>query len=73
MERILEVFKQVKFNIPFLDAIKQVSFYVKFLKDLCTKKRVTNVPKKVFLAANINEILWNFMPVKYKDHGCPTI
>jgi hypothetical protein len=45
---ILEVFKQVQINIPFLDAIQQVS-YAKFLKDLVTIKRKTNVPKKAFL------------------------
>ena len=38
---ILEVLRQVKVNIPFLDIIKQVLTYAKFLKDLCTiKKRV---------------------------------
>jgi hypothetical protein len=36
---ILEVFKQVKINIPLLDAIKQIPSYAKFLKDLCTVKR----------------------------------
>ena len=47
--------------------------YAKFLKDMCTKKRKTNVPKKVFLATNISELLSNQIPVKYKDPGCPTI
>jgi hypothetical protein len=32
-EDILEVFKQVQINIPFLDAIQQVLSYAKFLKD----------------------------------------
>ena len=36
---ILEVFKQVQINIPFLDAIQQVPSYAKFLKDLVTIKR----------------------------------
>ena len=40
---------------------------------MCTKKRKTNVPKKVFLATNISELLSNQIPVKYKDPGCPTI
>jgi hypothetical protein len=35
---VLEVFKQVKINIPLLDAIKQIPSYAKFLKDLCTVK-----------------------------------
>jgi hypothetical protein len=39
----LEVFKQVQINIPFLDAIQQVPSYAKFLKDLVTVKRKTNV------------------------------
>ena len=38
-----------------------------------TKKRKTNVPKKVFLATNINELLSGLIPVKYKDPGSPTI
>ena len=43
---ILELFKQVKINIPLLDAIKQVQSYAKFLKDLCTVKRKLNVHKR---------------------------
>ena len=46
--------------------------YVKFLKDMCTKKKKTNVSKKVFLATNISEILSGPIPVKYKDPRCPT-
>ena len=64
---------QVKINVPFLDAIQQVPSYVKFLKDMCTKKRKTNVPKKVFLATNISELLSGLIPIKYKDQGCLTI
>jgi hypothetical protein len=49
LEDILEVFKQVQINIPFLDAIQQISSYAKFLKDLLTVKRKTNVLKKAFM------------------------
>ena len=70
---MLEMFNQVKLNVPLLDAIQQVSAYAKFLKDMCTKKRKTNVPKKVLLANNISEILSGPIPVKYKDSGCPII
>jgi len=57
MEKILELFKQVKVNVALLDAIQQVPLYAKFLKDMCTKKRKINVPKKVFLATNISELM----------------
>jgi len=40
---------------------------------MCTKKRKTNVPKKIFLATNISELLSGPIPVKYKDPGYPTI
>jgi hypothetical protein len=70
---ILEVFKQVQINIPFLDAIQQVPTYAKFLKDLVTIKRKTNVPKKAYLTEQVSSILQCKLPIKYKDHGCPTI
>jgi len=56
-----------------LDAIQQVSSYSKFLKVMCTKKRKTNVLKKVFLATNISELLSGPISIKYNDPGCPTI
>jgi hypothetical protein len=63
----------VQINIPFLDAIQQVPSYVKFLKDLITVKRKTNVPKKVCLTEHVSSILQCKLPIKHKDLGCPTI
>ena len=60
-------------NIPLLEVVEHVSLYAKFLKDLCTKKRAHQTPKKIFLAANISEIIKSTVPVKYKDPGCPTL
>ena len=67
------MFKQVKINIPLLDAIKQIPSYAKFLKDLCTIKRKLNVKEKSFLANQASAILQFNTPPKYKDPGCPTI
>ena len=67
------MFNQVKLNVSLLEAIQQVPAYAKFLKDMCTKKRKSNVPKKVFLLINISELLSGPIPVKYKDPGCLTI
>jgi len=55
MEKILDIFRQVKVNVPLVEAFEQVPSYAKFLKDLCTKKRAHQTPK-VFLVANISEI-----------------
>ena len=54
MDKIIKIFNQVKINVPLLDAIQQIPSYAKFLNDMCTKKRKTNVPKNVFLATNIS-------------------
>ncbi|XP_057953961.1 uncharacterized protein LOC131148254 [Malania oleifera] len=70
---MLELFQQVKVNIPLLDAIKQVPAYAKFLKDLCTVKREHNVHSKVLLAEQVSSILNATTPPKYKDLGSPTI
>ena len=70
---IYEIFKQVKVNIPLLDAIKQIPSYAKFLKDLCTVKRKHQVSKKAFLAEQVSSILSTQNTLKYKDPGCPTI
>jgi hypothetical protein len=59
---ILEVFKQVQINIPFLDTIQQIPLYAKFLKDLITVKRKMNVPKKAFMTEQISSILQCKLP-----------
>ena len=71
--KILEVLRQVKVNIPFLDMIKQVPTYEKFLKDLCTIERGLNVNKKAFLIEQVSAIIQCKSPVKYKYSGYPTI
>ena len=73
MKKIREVFNQVQINVPLLDSIQQVPSCVKFLKDMCTKKRKINVLKKVFLASNISELLTGQILIKYKDPRSPTI
>lgn len=59
--------------MPFLDAIQQVPSYAKFLKDLCTMKRKTNVPKTTCLTEQVSSIIQMKTSVKYKDPGCLTI
>ena len=63
----------MQINISFLDAIQQVHTYAKFLKDLVTMKRKTNVLKKAFLTEQVRSIIQNKYPVKCKDLGSSTI
>jgi hypothetical protein len=61
--KIFETFKQVRINIPLVDAIKQVRSYAKFLKDLCTVKRKMNVKKKAFLAEQVSVMSQVLLPM----------
>ena len=53
--------------------IKQILACAKFLKDLCNMKRELNMEKKAFLTQQVSAIIENKIPLKHKDHGCPTI
>ena len=68
-DEIKEVFKNVHINIPFLMAIQQIPSYAKFLKDLCTVKRKTQVPRDVFSAEQTSSFVQQGGVVKYKDPG----
>ena len=70
---IYEWFKQVKVNIPLLDAIRQIPSYAKFLKDLCTVKRKLGVNKDALMTEQPTSLIKNNLPPKYKDPGSPTI
>ncbi|XP_026454318.1 uncharacterized protein LOC113355622 [Papaver somniferum] len=70
---MLEMFKRVNINIPFLEAIKQIPAYAKFLKDLCTQKRKYHVHKRAFLTEQVSSIIQNKTPPKFKGPGSPTI
>ena len=39
-KQFTEVFKKLHINIPFADALKQMPGYVKFMKDILSKKTV---------------------------------
>jgi hypothetical protein len=75
IQAMMEVFKQVKINIPLLDAIQQVLAYAKFLKDLCTQNRksINHIPKKVLLTEHVSSLIQHNTPPKFKDPGAPTI
>jgi len=62
MEEILETFRKVEVNIPLLDAIKQISKYAKFLKVLCTHKRILNVNEKINMGRNALVLIGKSIP-----------
>ncbi|XP_026417285.1 uncharacterized protein LOC113312765 [Papaver somniferum] len=70
---ILEMLKRVNINISFLEEIRRIPTYAKFLKDLCTQKRKLHVHTRAFLTEQVRFIIQNKIPTKFRDPGCPTI
>ncbi|XP_038887238.1 uncharacterized protein LOC120077429 [Benincasa hispida] len=67
--RFLEILKQLHINIPFIEAIEQISVYAKFLKDMVSKKRSTGKFVMMALTQELNTII----PPKMHDPGSFTI
>ncbi|KAM1724339.1 hypothetical protein ACFX11_022792 [Malus domestica] len=70
---ILETFRKVQVNIPFLDAIKQVPRYAKFFKELCTTRKRISSKEIVKVSENVSAVLQRKLPTKCKDLGSFTI
>ncbi|MCQ7416373.1 retropepsin-like domain-containing protein, partial [Salmonella enterica] len=72
-KKFLEVLKQLHINIPLVEALEQMPNYVKFLKDILTKKRRLGEYETVSLTGECSAILTNKIPPKVKDPGTFTI
>ncbi|PIN18012.1 hypothetical protein CDL12_09323 [Handroanthus impetiginosus] len=56
-QKFLEVFKKLHINIPFAEALEQMPSYIKFMKDILSKKR------------HLGDYKTNKLPPKLKDSG----
>ena len=69
----MEVFKKMHINIPFTDALEQMPSYVKFMKDILSKKRRLSEFETMNLIEECSAILQRKLPQKLKDPGSFTI
>ena len=69
----MEVFKKLHINIPFVDALEQMPSYVKFMKDILSRKRRLLEFVIVNLTEECSAILKRKLPQKLKDPGIFTI
>ncbi|KAK9901741.1 hypothetical protein M0R45_002013 [Rubus argutus] len=72
-QAILETFKKVQINLPLLEAIKQIPQYAKFLKELCTTRRLNREREVVKVSKNVSAMLQRKLPPKCPDPGSFTI
>ena len=69
----MDVFKKLHINISFVDVLEQMPSYVKFMKDILSKKRRLSDFKTVNLAEECSVILERKLPQKLKDPDSFTI
>ena len=69
----MEIFKKLHINIPFDEALEQMLGYVKFIKDILSKKRKLGDYEIVALSEECSVILQKKLPPKLKDPGSFTI
>ena len=65
----MEIFKKLQMNIPFIEALEQMSGYVKFMKDILAKKIRLGDYETISLSEECNAILQKKLPPKLKDPG----
>ena len=63
----------MQINIPFSEALEQIPTYVKFMKELHTKKRRITDDETVELEAGCSAIIQKSIPEKSRDPGSFTI
>ncbi|KAJ4705013.1 DNA-directed DNA polymerase [Melia azedarach] len=71
--KFLEMFRKLHFNIPFMDALEQMSNYLKFIKEVMSKKRCLEEYEMVKLTEESSFIIQRKLPKKEKDPGSFTI
>ncbi|XP_015944554.1 uncharacterized protein LOC107469689 [Arachis duranensis] len=55
--KFLEIFKTLHINIPFIEALKQMPLYAKFMKELLTKKRSLKEGQTVVMTRECSAII----------------
>ena len=71
--KFMDIFKKLHINIPFAEALEQMSGYVKFMKDVLSKKSKLGDYETVALSEECSAILQKKLPPKLKDPGSFTI
>nr|KAJ0195904.1 hypothetical protein LSAT_V11C700352860 [Lactuca sativa] len=68
-KKFLEILSQLHINIPFVEALKQIPTYVKFMKEVLTRKRVWREFETIAMTKSCTSIIKNKLPVNKDDPG----
>ncbi|XP_038902441.1 uncharacterized protein LOC120089087 [Benincasa hispida] len=72
-KHFLELLRQLHINIPLVEALEQMPKYVKFLKDILTKKRRISETEVITLTQECNVLVSNRLTNKQKNPGSFTV
>ena len=64
--KFLKLFKKLHINIPILEALEQIPYYAKFMKDILSCKRKLKHDETIVLIQGRNAILQNKLHLKLK-------
>ncbi|XP_021739867.1 uncharacterized protein LOC110706278 [Chenopodium quinoa] len=67
--RFLDMLKKIHLSIPFIDTLKQMPNYSKFLKDILSGKRECNEIDSVKVGECCSALIYNDLAKKMKDPG----
>ncbi|XP_050895630.1 uncharacterized protein LOC127102286 [Lathyrus oleraceus] len=65
--------KKIEINIPFYEALEEMPIYVKFMKDIISKKHSTDIDPIILTETYSTYLQGMKIPVKKKDKGSVTI
>ena len=71
--KLLNMFKKIKINIPFVEALARMPQYAKFMKDILSKKRKFDEKGVVSLSETCSALIQKNFPLKIQDLGSFTI
>ena len=71
--KFLKKLKKLEVNIPFVDALAQMPNYVRFMKEIMSKKKKRNSIGTISLSKNYSAIIQRKLPKKHKDPSSFTI
>ncbi|MCI01307.1 hypothetical protein A2U01_0022332, partial [Trifolium medium] len=72
-KKFMKMLNNLQMNIPFAEALEQMSVYAKFMKELLTKKRKPLDDDTINMTEECSAIIQKKLPQKKKDPGSFTI
>src|ERR1044072_4857852 len=72
--KFVSMFKKLHVDIPFSEVLEKMPQYVKFMKEILSKKRrLSEMDETVMMTEECNAIIQRKLPVKVKDSGSFTL